>query len=712
MISVSEAYRAAIVASPRRMLPLAILDIISPDIVYAAAGGSAETAASRSAQLHDKGFSLGTPMATLERNRWLLDGGFAVAGTLDAEEQVGYESAGLFGEDGAGELWAELRFSGVSILQMCAVYFPGSDYDGYPEDFTVEVRQGGVAYHTRTFTGNRARAVFLKGFTVYDPDAVRVTVTKWNHPLRRLRLPEIVPGAYEEWDGDIIAALSVTQQGSFSGLSLPYGTCRLSMDNRDRRFEPRSKTGIFSSIEERQGIDVQLGPETDGGAEYVRAGVFYQYSGGWKTGDNGLSMSWDLVDIIGLLLDREFLPPDTLPETLEGWVAALAAQLGVNFAGRYTVDADYAALPCTAARAGVEKKKCGQILLWICQATETWARADAETGYLAVEPFWSEGGTLDLDNLAAYPVMRANDDLARIDFTLSDGTEFSVAGTSAASPNTASVQNPFLHTQAAALAAARMILAAYGGNRIETTGRGDPSGEIGDVVTVQLDESSATTGRLMQQTLQFQDGVLQGCKSVLLQATGWQLYRNRVLLTESGVWTAPAGVSSLYLVVGQGGRGGMPGSAGSWSADGKAGTAGSGGKIWYGTVNINEGQSFATVIGAGGAASAAYGTEGAEGAHTAFGAYSSANGRVYETGFTDVRGGDSFGRSAVAAPLANTSDGGAGGAAGVRGITHTSSYTGSDGKSYSRTVIDRYPGPGGAGVAGASGFVLIYFDQP
>ncbi len=100
------------------------------------------------------------------------------------------------------------------------------------------------------------------------------------------------------------------------------------MDNLDRRFEPRNKNGVFRSIEERQGIDISIG--VDGG-DYQHVGIFYQYSGGWKTGDNGTTMQWSLVDIVGLLADRQYLPPDTLPTTLQGWAASLVSQLGTNF---------------------------------------------------------------------------------------------------------------------------------------------------------------------------------------------------------------------------------------------------------------------------------------------------------------------------------------------------------------------------------------------
>ena len=293
----------------------------------------------------------------------------------------------------------------------------------------------------------------------------------------------------------MLASFSCTQQGDFSCLSLPYGTLELTIDNHTRRFEPRSKNGVFQSIEERQGIEVYIGVRlANGPVERCKLGVFYHSGDGWKTGDNAMTIAWSMVDIIGLLADRTFLPPASLPTTLSGWIGALVAQLGENFKSRYHVDPNYADAPVTANDVtDVTGKKCGEILRWVCQASGTWPRADAETGDLTAEPLWNVGNKVTLDNLVNYPTMRANQSLAALIFTLSDGTEFVVSGNATSSEKTVNIRNPFLHSREQALTAARLILSCYGGNLFETTGRGDPSSEIGDVDTIWLDESQATT---------------------------------------------------------------------------------------------------------------------------------------------------------------------------------------------------------------------------
>lgn len=703
MIKSGQAYHAAITGDARRVLLRAVIDIISPDIVFSAGETSGQIPWSKLEQLHDKVFGNPTKYATLERDRWALDGTRDLLPDDPAQTvgQMSYIGSVLSGADGtfSAPPWVELQFSGVSVLQACSVYFPDNDYDGLPEDFTVEIKQGGTAYHTRTYTGNTASFVSLEGFTVNNPDAIRVTVTKWSRPGRRMRVVEIVPGVYEAWDGGMIAEFNVKQQGNIAATALPYGTCTLKIDNLSRRFEPRSKNGLFQSIEERQGIDVSLGVRlADGTDEYKRLGIFYQFSGGWKTGDNGLTMQWNLVDIIGLLANREFLAPATLPTTLGGWIGALAAQLGVNFKDRWHVDPDFTALPVTVRTAeDVQGKKCGDILRWVCQATGTWPRADASTGDLTAEPLWSEGNKVTLDNLNGYPVMKANGDVAALIFTLNDGagTKYIVSGNATSSSETVSIDNPFIKTEAQALAAARLILSTYGGNVLDLTGRGDPSSEIGDVDTVWLDESQATTARRIMQTFSISSGVLQGCQSQLLQADGAFLFTGREVITTPGTWKAPAGKKSLRVIlVGKGGNG-TGGTDGTWEYAGNDGTDGLGGLVWTGTININDHQAFEVSLGE----------------HTVFGAYSSANGKQYENGYTDVASGDSFARTGVKYPRPGTGDGGAKGLGGVKGEREKIKWKDESGASHSYWKVYQEPGPGQAGTPSALGCVVIYYDK-
>lgn len=728
MIDSTQAYQTSIVGKSRRIYIRAVIDIEDPDMAFLPPVASSTAPWSKEEQLHDKNMDAPTRYATLERNRWLLDGSF---GLIPDDNQisgnVGFVMDELSGGDGTFSTaqTIEQPFENVSILQAFSLFFSKDEVDGVPADFKAEVLYGTTAYYTKEIAGNTETSVSFDGFTVYDPTSIKVTVTKWSLPGRRARFMEIIPGVYEEWTDKMLASFDATLQGNFSCLTLPYGTVNLSINNKSRRFEPRSKNGIFQSIEERQGMEIYIGVRLpDRTVEYKKLGVFYQSGDGWKTGDNSLSMAWSLVDIIGLVADRTFLPPDTLPTTLDGWIAAVVGQLGDNFSGRYHVDPDYASLSVTANSVeDVTGKKCGDILRWACMATGTWPRADAETGDLTAEPLWNQGNKVLLRNLVNYPTMKANESLAALIFQLSDGTEQVISGNSTSSEKTVTVQNPFIHTAAQALEAARLILSCYGGNVIETTGRGDPSSEIGDVDTIWLDESQATTARRMSQTFTMQGGVLQGCVSKLLQADGSYLYTEFAVITQSGTWKAPAGVTQLRVVIGAGGQGGgkgwdgyisLSGNLGNQMAagEGDPGVDGIGGKVWYGVININPEQEFTVHLGAGGAPGTTPGQAGAMGEDTTFGVYSSANGKIYENGYTDIANGQSFARTGVAVPLPGTGDGGKGGEGGEAGIGYIKlverKYGGSE---KAELVVIQEGGPGQPGKPGATGFVMVTWDK-
>lgn len=739
MIEVSNAFKKAIVADSRKVKIRAVMDIVDPDIEYGTVSGSAQTAYSNSAQVHD-GITELSPYATLEDDRWLLDGTFDVAHN-NMTQEIGFESNTMSSTSQTFTISFSLPISNVSVLQALTLFWPTADYDGVAEEFTVEIESAGTAYFSKTVTGNSASVCVYRDFVVYNPDLVRITITKWSMARRRARIPEVLCGLREEWNNDTLAEFSLRQQTDFSCVSLPYGTATLTIDNSTREFEPRAKNNLFQSIEERQGIKLWIGVD---GAEDVPLGIYYQFSSGWKTSDNALAMTWSLVDIIGLLADRQYAIPETLPTTLEGWISNIVSQLGVNFTDCYHIDPNYSTSALTVLNADqLADKSCGQILLWCCQATGTFPRADAETGKLTVEPFWSQGNKIDLDNVERYPTMSANKDLAFIRFNFPDGTSYTIPGTSASSPNSVEISNPFIHDQTAAAAAAREIISIYGGNVLTTLGRGDPSSEIGDVPTVQLDRSNATTGRLFYQDFIISDGVMKGCTTQLLQSDGAANYEKMEIFTEAGTWTAPSGVTEAKIILVGGGSGGEPGTAGSLNVNGVKGADGGGGKVYSEVINFNAGQSFAISIGAGAAYNEVPGD-------TTFGSYSSADGHIYTPSYTDVQSGMALGRTGVSTPTGN-GDGGRGGAGGLAGTGYMqtttkttyilypddgepfeiSEYVYSELCAYSPTgnpddvinghvevitetttsfIWSTYPTSGAPGVPGASGVVIIYYD--
>ena len=755
MIEMSDGFKSAIVGITRKTLAKAVVEIVDPDITYGASTGSGAAPWAKPEQLRDKVLTSGPRYGTLEPGRWLLDGSVLLIpdDPTAATGQIGHVGDELCGEDGtfSTEVYAEQPFSNVSILQACSVYFSTDPVDGIPVDFAVSVMSGETAVYTKEFTGNTAQSVSLGDFTVYDPTGIRVYVTRWSLGRRRIRILDIIPGLYEEWSLSSIVSLDVQMRGNFADLALPYGTANLRIKNTDRRFEPFTRSGIFKSIEERQSIPISIGPvQADGSVEYAPIGVYFQRSGGWSTGKNDMYIDWQLVDICGLLADRDFQIPDTLPTTLAGWFRCFVEQLGGNFSGWFHVDPNYADLPVTVNdRAHLQNRKCGALIRFACMATGTWPRADQKTGKLTAEPLWKQGNKITLAQMYDYPVKKANDQLASLTFKLYDGTESGtlavISGNSTSSSKNLSIDNPFIHTAEAAQTAARQILSQYGGIKIEAESRGNPASEIGDVDTIWINQSEAKTGRRIEQSFRITNGVLKQNRNVWLQADGSFLYEVRHVLTGSGTFHIPAGVTEIRLLIVGGGQGGMKGQDGYYGGAGEDGTPGHGGYIWSGVINVNPDTDYEYSCGQGGAKSDTYGVPGEEGTHTTFGVYSTENGQIYEPSFTDLASGNAYGRPGVAKPLAGSGDGGVNGKGGSAGISyrqatywtqadvdagkHPGATTGPSGGNRPvapgtpgsesivgkqkgwKTVTVKAPGKGNPGVDGADGVIVIYWDK-
>ena len=214
-----------------------------------------------------------------------------------------------------------------------------------------------------------------------------------------------------------------------------------------------------------------------------------------------------------------------------------------------------------------------------------------------------------------------------------------------------------------------------------------------------------------------------------------QYYDKRVVLTGSGTWMVPDGVTAArYVLIGSGGGGsrGQDGAAGeikslsfgstgtfmagpgAGGAGGAGGAAGLCGKVLQGETELTPGAQIAYSAGPGGTAGQELGEVGQAGTDTTFGTLTSADGTRPESGYADTVTGDTLclpGAEGVAG--GNGGDGGSGGGTGGSG-GDAASWTGgagAEGKSGPLKNQDgtsqgsySYGGGGGSGAAyGANG---------
>ena len=736
MIEHSAAYDQAVTASSRRILPLVAFDLIDPDYQFISYATNDESPYSLTAQaVRRSGPGEGKEsIGTLELNRWRLDGSFTIEPDNKNNRlgQVGWESGSISDEDGyfAANPWLELSFSGVSIIQVMSVVFSENELDGIGEDFTIQFWSGNSLLHTLQITGNQDTVCLAEGFTVHYPTRVRITIHKWSTGNRRVRVPQFLIGLYEEWDGKNISSIDIYTESTFSGLSIPYSTCSVEIYNKQHRFDPYAPNSIFASIEERQAVTVKLGVRlADGSTEWISCGRYYQQSdGGWKLKD--LTIQFSLLDVIGMLVKRKFVVPGTLPATLDGWIAAVIASLGTNFAGQYRVDTDIGSIPLTAAREEVEGKSCGEILRFACMAVNAWARQDMKTGRLWVSKIsTTAGNSITIDNMYSYPVMSENGQISDITFQLdkdSNGNVQSVTfpGTNTECEVSLNVSNPFVHTIDDAKKALISCLFSYGGKSFQVNHRGNPTSETGDIQAVDTQFGTSISARLYKQQLKLENGVMRSVPSYLVQSPNDSTYSNKVTLTGAGTWISPLSGTVKVTVIsggsgGQGGGGGVykssgPGGFDIWDRDDTdGGDGGSGGRVFIVEFAVVSGQTIAYQCGAGGPGGAGgepgnNGVSGSPGGDTTFGVFTTQNGTVYPNGIMDIQSGAVYAQTGAergGVISGSYGSGGTGGTPGANGVIVY--YKGSEEDIGYRSYIGKYPEAGAAGEAGNPGCVIL-----
>ena len=655
MISTSNDYKTAIDAPTRRIVPNAVIDLTDPDLDVTSVTGDYASAYSFTSQIADKDMTFsGAVYATLETSRWLLDGSQSIMpdtpSTRSGEQGVLGDT--LSGTDGALNKELTVAFNDVELLQSVTVASTDIPADGHPKSVTLEVYSNSVVMHTATATMDGSFIIF-DGFTVTQPDKIVLTVNSWSLPGRRYRFVEFLPGHIETWYGDTIYKFDVIRKCDISNLTLPFASATLEIDNTDKRFDPMNKDGIFLTLTARQPVTMSLGVEIDGSFEYVPGGIYYLKDKGWKTQNSGMTMMFDMIDIVGLLASRKFVLSGSVPSTLEGWVSEIVDQLGTTFSGHYVIDGTLGTTALTCSTDDVADVTCGDLLRYVCQAVGAFPVSDPENGYLHITKINnSVRRQISLRSQNAIPSSSANQDIAFLSFKI-NGTDYNIPGTEEIGGQTVNIDNPFITTLIGADLASQAILPQYGGNSLSLSWRGDMSVDPGDIEVVEIYPNILTAARVIEQRLTLANGVMTNVPMGMLQADGASLYTDYILITESGTYTMPAGITEVTVVLIGGGDGGYGGDAGGFYRWRPGGLGGLGGKIYTTPVTINDGQSVDVVIGQGGAGGAAgrilgpgdhdyspiYGQPGAAGGDTTadFGiVYSSTNGVHMDHGYVDL----------------------------------------------------------------------------
>lgn len=262
--------------------------------------------------------------------------------------------------------------------------------------------------------------------------------------------------------------------------------------------------------------------------------------------------------------------------------------------------------------------------------------------------------------------------------------------TTTTSENIKTVQDATLITMVNSGSVADRVLAYYSGAKTLTAGIVAGTERPGDAVYLEDAFGDLTAGLMESMDIRISATLKADTTIVTGYIPGYHgnEYNNSAVLTGSGYWTVPEGVTKIKRVLiggGDGGSGGHAGTAGSTGSTtqydpldawvtgsdspgegGEPGTKGQGGKIYADEIAVTLGQIIQFSCGVGGNGGAAE-SAGSAGTDTTFGGVSSASGTRSQYGFYDYYSGLAYGTDGVE---------GYAGADGGKGVSTAPTYSG------------------------------------
>ena len=230
--------------------------------------------------------------ATLEHNRWVLDGKQPIPVSSNPIYQ-GYVGSAISGSDC---LWGTnpqltcvfndyFQFAGLSF------YFDES-MEEYPVKFQVDIYKDNVLQYSSVELCTKA--YWVLDYHIPICNKLVFTWLESNRPYRRARLTSLIFGILEELTEQDIESCSVEKQTELLSTSFPKNSFEFTIFDTEKSYDPENPAGVWEYLESRQPVDVRIGYSLeDGTIEWIP--WIHSYS----TGDFSISGS-DAVTLVSI----------------------------------------------------------------------------------------------------------------------------------------------------------------------------------------------------------------------------------------------------------------------------------------------------------------------------------------------------------------------------------------------------------------------------
>jgi hypothetical protein len=177
----------------------------------------------------------------------------------------------------------------------------------YPVDFIMEFyNDDGELILTDNITGNTGVIWEKRGYTLSLVTKIILTITKWSHPGRQVKILEFFPCLQQIYEGDDLFSISLLEEREYSDGALPIGNISsneitVQINNLDRRFDPdNTSSELYGLVSLNKKVEAWIGVELlDGSVEYVPLGTFF--CGEWSVPEDDIYAEVTADDRLALL---------------------------------------------------------------------------------------------------------------------------------------------------------------------------------------------------------------------------------------------------------------------------------------------------------------------------------------------------------------------------------------------------------------------------
>jgi hypothetical protein len=313
--NVSSDFNDAFAASHRKILAKVTISYSDPDIDPSLEVVTSESARiTQTMQIADVNEDTIKKYASLDGS-WILNGLYFLC--PETAEQAISNQMGWWGSSvsGAGGSFSvpypsvTISFS-VRNIKSFIVCGDGKRME-HPVDFVVEFYSGVTLLHTCNITANTQISRVFDINKVENVDKMILTITKWSHVGRQVKIVEFFPIITETYYGDDLLLVHLLEEREFSTGSLPIGNISANeitvrVVNEDNKFDSGNiESPVYNLVRPNRRIKSWIGIELpDQSIEWVPLGTFW--SGEWAVSEQDQYAETTGRDRLELMTRRNF----------------------------------------------------------------------------------------------------------------------------------------------------------------------------------------------------------------------------------------------------------------------------------------------------------------------------------------------------------------------------------------------------------------------